>query len=271
MACHNTLVIPSACAIGVVTPSSYSLNIMIGGHHGHDVLVISRGRGGYIIWWSQIWRLAMFMRLMRTILFVASSDAETMLLLMMMTVTMVMLLLISTLVFRLIKAWWQNRAAAKLHWWRETGFHILFVLSKVNLIPTWLTDWLSDDTGSRPNLHDLPTWLTFLTPTTPATSTTTTTSTATLLPYFLTSLLPYFLTSLLSYFLTSLPPYFLTSFLPSINKRHFLQFTLNRAVSQFLRCFLSKEKSTNLMIFSFPSHQFGQFDDFSFLRSLWWF
>ena len=46
MACHNTLVIPSACAIGVVTPSSYSLNIMIGGHHGHDVLVISRGRGG---------------------------------------------------------------------------------------------------------------------------------------------------------------------------------------------------------------------------------
>ena len=180
MACHNTLVIPSACAIGVVTPSSYSLNIMIGDHHGHD--------------------------------------AETMLLLMMMTVTMVMLLLISTLVFRLIKAWWQNRAAAKLHWWRETGFHILFVLSKVNLIPTFLTDWLSDDTGSRPNLHDLPTWLTFLTPTTPATSTTTTTSTATLLPYFLTSLL--------SYFLTSLPPYFLTSFLPSINKRHFLQFRL---------------------------------------------
>ena len=36
MACHNTLVIPSACAIGVVTPSSYSLNIMIGYYHGHQ-------------------------------------------------------------------------------------------------------------------------------------------------------------------------------------------------------------------------------------------
>ena len=39
MACQNSLAIPSACAMGVVTPSSYSLNIMIGDDHDgdHDV------------------------------------------------------------------------------------------------------------------------------------------------------------------------------------------------------------------------------------------
>ena len=36
MACQNSLAIPSACAMGVVTPSSYSLNIMIGDDHDGD-------------------------------------------------------------------------------------------------------------------------------------------------------------------------------------------------------------------------------------------
>ena len=43
MACQNSLAIPSACAMGVVTPSSYSLNIMIGDDHDGDHAVGDHG------------------------------------------------------------------------------------------------------------------------------------------------------------------------------------------------------------------------------------